>query len=252
MCELIPSGMQSFSKCLVSELKEKSVFLNSPVMSIDQSSEGICTVASRDHKFSCRKVIIPIPTTLLPKIEFSPDLPPTKKLLSESTVMGYYAKTIFVFAEPWWRSLGLSGNLEASDGPICFSRDTCIFDRKQYSITCFIVGERGRQWSKLSKHDRTAQVHGQFNKMMGSMTESRLPEPINIIEQEWIKHEWFLGAPSPVMVPGFLTSAAGRSLREPYKNLHFVGTETSDVWEGYMEGAVRSGERGAAEVIAQL
>lgn len=92
---------------------------------------------------------------------------------------------------------------------------------------------------------------GQFNKMMSTVV-GTVPEPVNIIEQEWIKHEWFLGAPSPVMAPGVLTSEAGRALCEPFVNVHFVGTETSDVWEGYMEGAVRSGERGAAEVIAKL
>jgi monoamine oxidase len=87
--------------------------------------------------------------------------------------------------------------------------------------------------------------------MMSSVVET-VPEPINIIEQEWVKHEWFLGAPSPVMPPGVLASEAGRALCDPYQNVHFVGTETSDVWEGYMEGAVRTGERGAAEVTAKL
>jgi monoamine oxidase len=30
--------------------------------------------------------------------------------------------------------------------------------------------------------------------------------------------------------------------------IHWAGTETASVWNGYMEGAVRSGERAAAEV----
>jgi monoamine oxidase len=34
--------------------------------------------------------------------------------------------------------------------------------------------------------------------------------------------------------------------------VHFAGAETSDVWNGYMDGAVRSGERAAAEVAAAL
>ena len=51
--------------------------------------------------------------------------------------------------------------------------------------------------------------------------------------------------------PGLLTKA-GAALKEPRGNLHFVGTETSDVWSGYMEGAVRSGVRGAKEVVDAL
>lgn len=41
-------------------------------------------------------------------------------------------------------------------------------------------------------------------------------------------------------------------IRAPVGRLHFVGTETSFEWKGYMEGAVRSGERGAAEVLLAM
>ncbi|KAK7510032.1 uncharacterized protein IWZ02DRAFT_437535 [Phyllosticta citriasiana] len=54
-----------------------------------------------------------------------------------------------------------------------------------------------------------------------------------------------------IMGPGVLTSV-GQALKEPVGNVHFVGTETSDVWRGYMEGAVRSGIGGAEEVIEAL
>ncbi|KAM3562414.1 hypothetical protein MY1884_001809 [Beauveria asiatica] len=60
------------------------------------------------------------------------------------------------------------------------------------------------------------------------------------------------GNPNPVMMPGLMTSAAGQSIRDHYKHVHFIGTETSYVWKGYMEGAVLSGIRGAKEVIAAL
>ena len=42
------------------------------------------------------------------------------------------------------------------------------------------------------------------------------------------------------------------ALRAPFKRLHWAGAETSDYWYGYMDGAVRSGQRAAAEVLAAL
>lgn len=135
-------------------------------------------------------------------------------------------------------------------GPITFTRDTCVPAVKQYSLTCFVVGERGRQWSKLSSAERRKQVLDQFAMLVASVQD--VPQPINVIEYEWMKHEWFLGAPSPIMPPRVLTSAAGNSIKTAHDRVHFIGTETSDIWEGYMEGAVRSGERGAKEVIEIL
>lgn len=59
------------------------------------------------------------------------------------------------------------------------------------------------------------------------------------------------GCPCPFVPPNVM-SDVGKALRAPFESIHFVGTETSFEWKGYMEGAVRSGERGAAEVIAEL
>ena len=72
-----------------------------------------------------------------------------------------------------------------------------------------------------------------------------------------VGHEWYneqysgFGCPCPSLTPGVLT-AAGDTLREPFQDVHFVGTETAAEWKGYMEGAVRSGERGAVEVQRQF
>ena len=42
----------------------------------------------------------------------------------------------------------------------------------------------------------------------------------------------------------------GRTLREPCGLIHWAGTESSAVMCGWVDGAIRSGERAAAEVLA--
>lgn len=161
--------------------------------------------------------------------------------------MGYYSKMIFIFKEPWWRKAGFSGILNTEKGPIRFTRDTSIPADDQWSITCFIVGERGRAWSKLSRAARYNQAWEQIRESFAKFVEN-VPLPSNYLEMEWSKQSFFLGAPCPVMTPGTLTTV-GKTLVKPFENVHFVGTETATVWRGYMEGAVRSGQRGGAEVV---
>jgi monoamine oxidase len=67
----------------------------------------------------------------------------------------------------------------------------------------------------------------------------------------WPTEQWSRGGPTPIFGPGTLTSF-GPALRDPVGRIHWAGTETSDFWQGYMDGAVRSGERAAAEVLAEL
>lgn len=200
--------------------------------------------------FYCRKVIVSVPTTLYNSIKFYPPLPREKVILSDNAVMGYYSKMIFVFKEPWWQTSGFSGIIECEKGPVSFTRDTSVPADEQWSITCFIVGDRGREWSKLSRASRQKQVWEQFTRAFGNFVED-IPEPSNVLEMEWAKQAFFLGAPCPVMTPGTLSSV-GKDLAAPFENIHFVGTETANVWRGYMEGAVRSGQRGGAEVVKAL
>jgi monoamine oxidase len=41
----------------------------------------------------------------------------------------------------------------------------------------------------------------------------------------------------------------GPLLRKRFGRVHWAGTETAGYWNGYMDGAVRSGERAAREVL---
>lgn len=249
-------GNMSFSTYLAAKLPQGCVQLSTPISRITQTSFNVCEIsASSGLVFHAKKVIVSVPTCILPSIVFDPPLPPARKALAESTALGYYAKTIFVFDRPWWREADLSGIMQSEEGPISFSRDTCIEADNQFSITCFIVGESGRQWSKRSAAERRRQVMEQFDGFFGAAARQvgvEVPAPVNLIEKEWIKDPWACGAPSPVMMPGVLTSDSAKAIREPFQNIHFVGTETALVWKGYMEGAVRSGIRGAQEVIHQL
>ena len=51
--------------------------------------------------------------------------------------------------------------------------------------------------------------------------------------------------------PGVLTSLRDAAAT-PIGPLHFAGADISPQWPGYMDGAIRSGERAAREVLAGL
>ena len=74
--------------------------------------------------------------------------------------------------------------------------------------------------------------------------------PKRYFETNWSAEEWTRGC--PVAIPPGLLVAYGPSIRKPIKRIHWAGTETSTYWNGYMDGAVRSGERAAAEVLDKL
>ncbi|KAM0430015.1 hypothetical protein ACHAPT_006021 [Fusarium lateritium] len=243
-------GQQQFAKSLAAELHPGSVKLSNPVKNITQSDDCVLVYTANGKQFTTDRVIVSIPTPLYPRIHFEPELPPTKKALGDSNKLGCYSKTVFVFSSAWWREADLSGTVN-SPGLIAFSRDTVVPEDEQYSITCFHLGAPGLEWSKLQGQEKQDVVWREFRKMF-SVVVDNIPEPIKVIQQDWTLEPWAWGAPSPFMVPGMMSGEPGQAIRDPVGRIHFVGSETALVWKGYMEGAVRSGVRGAKEVIQAL
>jgi monoamine oxidase len=74
--------------------------------------------------------------------------------------------------------------------------------------------------------------------------------PLAYVECDWHDDGWTAGCVSPLR-PGVL-HPYGAALTEPCGVILWAGTETSAVWNGYMDGAVRSGQRAAREALASL
>ncbi|KAK3315785.1 putative amine oxidase [Apodospora peruviana] len=241
----VRQGAQAFASRLADLITQNSLHLSSPVTKITRSADTCVTETATGGMFNSKKVIVSIPTIMYHTITFSPPLPGAKQILGESTINGYQTKVALVFSTPWWREAGLSGAMESTKGPIAFTRENCSEQDKLYSIECFIVGEEGRKWSKPAAEERQTKVWEHFVEVFGGEVGSpAIPRPVRIIEKGWTT--------VPVMPPGGITSASGQALCAPVGNIHFVGAETADVWRGHMEGAVRSGIRGAREVIPLL
>ncbi len=132
-------------------------------------------------------------------------------------------------------------------GPVSVTRDSSVDGKGVYSLTCFVVGDPAAPWISLSPEERLKRVIAHIKRAFGPIV-GDVPEPIDAVHHVWAEDQWSQGCPCPVMPPGVL-SEFGHALRTKHENVHFVGTETAFEWKGYMEGAVRSGERGAKEVV---
>ena len=80
---------------------------------------------------------------------------------------------------------------------------------------------------------------------------SKAASPTSFVLQRWNNEAYTRGGPVSIGAPGVLTQY-GPALRAPVGGIHWAGTETAIHWMGFMDGAVRSGERVAKEVLAVL
>lgn len=237
---------------MAANLPPGSVRLNSPVKKVTQRGELTTVETLNGLVFRCRKVLIAVPTPLYRHIQWSPALPADKQEYANSTHLGPYSKCILVYARPWWREAGFNGSFMDLQGPVAFSRDVSSEKDGLFSIASLIFGDYATEWMRLPVSRRIQAVKDQLADMVGEEHHHKVFDTVQTIEQHWAKEPYIEGVPCPMPAPGGIWQRLGNSLRRPFGSLHFIGTETAYEWKGYMEGALRAGERGAAEVVGAL
>jgi monoamine oxidase len=238
-------GAQELSKRLAAPLGERLV-LGAPVRAIDDGPASV-RVDTEKGVLHARRAVLAIAPPLYARIAITPELPAARGRLVDAMPMGATTKVIATYAKAFWREAGHSGEVIAREGPIAVCFDNTSHDGAQAALVAFIVGERARQHARLPADARRRVVLEQLGRWFGNAAR----EPDELVEQCWADEAWSGGCPVSVAAPG-LYAGLGAALREPVGRLHFAGTETARVWNGYLEGAIEAGERAAAEALARL
>ncbi|GAB7361490.1 hypothetical protein MBLNU230_g1546t1 [Neophaeotheca triangularis] len=245
------AGTQSIAEGVADLLGRENIRLGSPVASIANDKNHVTVTTNNGDVFSARKCIISMPSTMLKDLNFSPPLPQRLREVTNSTILGHYNKSILIYRKPWWREAGYNGFVMSFDSPVCLGRDTSIDDKGLYMLTCFVNGANGEAWSKLYPHQRRKSVIDQVAFLYGQGPDSEVYRPVEVFDQIWKHEKYSQGALAPIHALGHYTGYAD-VYGKPTGNVHFVGTEYSPEWKGYMEGALCSGEIGAGEVAESL
>ena len=236
-------GSQAISIRVAEELGE-AVRLSSPVTTV-RTEDGRALVGGDWGTISTARVVVAVPPAVIARIAFSPALSGRRAQLHAKMPPGYVIKCMARYERPFWRDRGLSGQAGSPDRPLAVSFDNSPADGSCGVLLGFLEGGHGRRAGALTESERRALVVGDLTAYFGP----EAAQPLEYVEQDWAEEEWIRGGYVAHMAPGTWTGY-GSLLREPEGLLHWAGSETSPVWNGYMDGAVRSGERAAAEIVA--
>jgi monoamine oxidase len=194
-----------------------------------------------------RRAIVAIPPALASRIRYEPLLPGFRDQLTQRMPLGTVAKCMAIYDEPFWRADGLTGQATSDTGPVKLTFDNSPPDGSPGVLLGFLEGQRARDMGRVSPEERRAAVIDCFRRLFGE----RAAKPERYVERLWADEEFSRGCYGSLMPTGAWTNY-GEALRAPLGPLHWAGAETAEVWSGYMDGAVRSGEAAAQEVLAAL
>ncbi|NYG54826.1 flavin monoamine oxidase family protein [Nocardioides perillae] len=222
------------------------VALDAAVTKVVQG-DGRAVVHTTRGVVRASRVVVAAPPPLVLDVDWFPRLPHRRTQLLRQMGMGELMKCDAVYRRPFWRDAGLSGFGLNDSGAVRVAFDNCPSDGSPGVLLAFVGGSTWKRYGTLPRAARRRAVLEGFAAMFGEQALS----PIEYTEQDWTREQWTRGGPVAVMGPGTL-STFGPEIRRPFGRVHWAGTETSTYWTGYMDGAVRAGERAATEVLGRL
>jgi monoamine oxidase len=238
-------GAQNLAVKAAAEV-DGEVVLGSPVRRIEYSEDGVTLRADRITA-RAKRAIVALPPTLAGRIVYEPPLPGYRDQLTQRLPMGACIKCMAFYEEPFWRAAGLSGSAVSDPGPLSIIFDNSPPDGSPGIIVGFLEGHWARELGRADEQERRTAVLENLTRLFGQ----RAASPERYLERDWTNEEWSRGCYAGYAPPGVLT-AYGPAIRAPIGPIHWAGTETATVWNGYMDGAIQSGERAATEALAAL
>jgi monoamine oxidase len=223
------------------------VLTGHPVRRIEQDDAGVRVVTRDGTEVAGSHVVVTLPPTLAGRLEYAPALPSWRDQLTQRLPAGSVIKLYCIYDEPFWRADGLTGQAASDTGPVKVTFDNSPPSGRPGVLMGFMEADDGRRWARCTPAERREAAVECFARYFGD----RARHPIEYLERDWMAEEFSRGCYGAHFTPGVWTSY-GPALREPVGRIHWAGAECATVWNGYMEGAVRSGERTAADVAALL
>lgn len=240
----IVGGAQPVAIGMAEMLGADTVRLRSPVRRV-RWNDTEATVSTDAFDVQARHVIFAGPPTLMGAIEFVPSLPVARAQVTQHWPQGLVIKMGLVYNRPFWRDKGLSGSSLDYSAMVSETADSSAPEGYGSSgvLTGFIYTDQARAASLLPAAERRRKVLAEMAARFGD--EALTPD--RIIEMNWSTQVWTRGCYGGYLAPG-ATYLFRSAVRDAVGPLHWAGTETSPAWPTFIEGAIRSGERAAAEI----
>lgn len=250
----LDGGMSTLIETLANGLPADCLQTESVVQHISQTPQGVSVrtlQAGIERNIQARHLVLALPPRVVSKsISFESGLPSKDKqwLTQIPTWMAAQSKFVAEFSEPFWQSQGLSGDGFSQLGPLGEIHDASPrFGEKHALFGFFGIPPSDRQGQEDSLMLAAVQ---QLTRMFGEAA-SR-PTAMHLKDWAFDEHTTTSLDREPAIPRGHGRPTLSSEWEE---RLFWAGTETAGLTDhsnGYLEGAVESGNRAAALVRKQL
>ena len=221
------------------------VRLNAPVTSVSLLPDEVLVTYKQGDAYSTISsafAILAIPLTTARRIEFNPPLPDAHQRMVNELSYGAVTKVLIEYRKRFWDERGWNGRLVTDASIVLTWHATSHVENEHGILTVYTGGASGAKLAALSDEERIRLAAAEIEKVF--------PGSSDLIEctatVAWPNEPYTRGSYA-AFAPGEVT-AHWKTLFEPAGRLFFAGEHATPI-QGFMEGAVESGQRAARNII---
>lgn len=222
------------------------VRLNAVVTSIRLRPDGVTVSyqqAGSQQTLDSDFAILAIPLSTARQIDFNGSLPAAHQRMVNEISYGAVTKVLIEYRTRFWQGRDWNGRL-TTDAPIIITwHATSHFEHERGILTAYTGGGPGAYLSSLSDAERTSLAVEEIERLFpGSADLVEHTETIAWLNEPFTRASYMALAPGDVL-------AHWQTLFAPAGRLFFAGEHATAI-QGFMEGAVESGQRAASQILA--
>lgn len=241
----IVGGNDLIPKAIAKALPD--VRMNAVVEAINIQDENVTVTykqADSFHTLQTDFTVLAIPLPVARLIDFNSSLPLIHQKLVNEISYGAVTKVLIEYRKQFWKEINWNGRLYTDEPIVLTWGSTSHIEHEHGIITAYTGGKPGAELSKLSDAERTKTAISVIEKVFpGSSDLIENTATIAWLNEPYTKSSYMALAPNQV-------TEHWQTLFTPAGRLYFAGEHATPI-QGYMEGAVESGQRVAKEIISK-
>jgi monoamine oxidase len=229
-----------------------SIHTGAEVTEIVQVKRKVTVTVADQRQFEGHACICTVPSSCLRHIRWSPRLPPEQQEAANELQYARIMKTAILYQERFW-PVGGAGEpgfsvLTNRSSDFCF--DSTHLQSGTKAILCsYAIGDNADDLASETDQALTEMITGDVREGTAppSGPDPRHPQPVAIKRQPWQREPWVGGAYAFYRPGQWFTVRP--TLQRPHGRVYFAGEHLGDNWQGFMEGAINTGQGAARDVL---
>jgi monoamine oxidase len=237
----IEGGNTRLVEAMAEKIGMSHILLSKKATYVKQEGKQIQVLCEDGSQYTGNRLICTLPVFALSKINWQPVLPADKTDALNQLQYCRIIKSAVVFKERFWQEEAF--DMVTDTTAHYFFHSSKNLKSVKGTLTSYAIGEKAYVLSKMNQEQKIREICQSLKPAFGDVT----PYAEKVVSYYWGGDAFSKGAYAIYDTHQWF--GVREILAKPFKNVSFAGEHLAD-WQGFMEGAVQTGEDAVKGMIA--